>query len=144
MTGCRKKLDGWHFCGETIQGSERPIFCDDCKNYNNSRNAKHLTYCELYRLERLKVAKQAERILNLRLKAEAANERANRAANDERKKYLPIVTKQAEQINLLRKALEKFVPIDEYGNGDFHYNEGSEYLGEEVMEALAATENKND
>ncbi len=80
----------------------------------------------------------------LKQEVDSSKERANRAANDERKKYLPIVTKQAEQIKLLRKALEKFVPMDECGNGDFQYNEGSEYLGEEVMEALAATENKND
>ncbi len=83
------------------------------------------------------ITKQAERILNLRLKVEAAKERANRAANDERKKYLPIVTKQAEQIKLLREKLRMIerialsAPVDRL-------------ILKEAKEALAATENKNE
>ncbi len=35
------------------------------------------------------------------------------------------------------KLLEKFLPMDEDGNGwDFQYNEGSEHFGEEVVELL--------
>jgi hypothetical protein len=37
----------------------------------------------------------------------------------------------------LETLLKNFMPMDEYGGGgDFEYNEGSEYLGEAVVEAL--------
>ena len=33
--------------------------------------------------------------------------------------------------------LKEFLPMDEDGNGEFQYNEGSEYLGKKVTELLA-------
>ena len=42
-----------------------------------------------------------------------------------------------ERIAELEAVLKKFRPIEEDGSGwDFQYNEGSEYLGEAVLEAL--------
>ena len=35
------------------------------------------------------------------------------------------------------KLLQKFLPCDEDGNGVFLYNDGSEYLGDEVTKLLA-------
>ena len=32
--------------------------------------------------------------------------------------------------------LKEFIPMDEDGNGEFQYNEGSEYLGKKVIELL--------
>ena len=44
---------------------------------------------------------------------------------------------QQVRISELENLLKKFRPCDEGGNGwDFIYNEGSEYLGEAVLEAL--------
>lgn len=31
MTGCKKKFDGYHYCGERTQGSENNIYCNECK-----------------------------------------------------------------------------------------------------------------
>ncbi len=50
-----------------------------------------------------------------------------------------LIAKQAEQIELLRETLKRFIPLDEDGNGMFMYNEGSECDGEAVIKALAAT-----
>jgi hypothetical protein len=35
------------------------------------------------------------------------------------------------------RMLKEFLPMDEDGNGEFSYNEGSEYLGDEVTKILA-------
>lgn len=46
---------------------------------------------------------------------------------------------QERKIKMLRDVLAKFTPCDENGNGEFLYNEGSEYLGADVLEVLKAT-----
>jgi hypothetical protein len=41
-----------------------------------------------------------------------------------------------KRIAELKEVLRNFLPMDEDGNGEFKYNDGSEHLGEEVLDAL--------
>jgi len=41
------------------------------------------------------------------------------------------------QAPAMYKLLQKFLPMDEDGNGEFQYNDGSEELGEEVIKLLS-------
>lgn len=50
--------------------------------------------------------------------------------------------KQQQTIDELLTLLDKFYPCDEDGNGNFEYNEGSEYLGELVESTLSKYANK--
>lgn len=48
-----------------------------------------------------------------------------------------VIEEQNALIAEFKKLLERFTPTDDDGNGNFTYEDGSEYLGEEVNRLLA-------